>query len=220
MDLPILQRSARPIRYDAQPHLFTTGQVVRMKDRVDLQSPSTATYRIIAQLPMRGHSLQYRIRNDQELYERVAAENSLEPVGIPAGDASNALIGTDISQVTRNPPIAKSEAVRKGLMGGRKPRTTEVVGGNPKDIETELDRPALAISIWENEGGAQPSNAPDGQFGRRVEIDNSWTVYHVFTGVPARIDGLALTNLSGLTATDSMLSLNRRDVKRQKDSTA
>ena len=81
---------------------------------------------------------------------------------------------------------------------------------------TEIE-PALAISVWENEGGAQASKPPDDQFGRRVEFDRSWTLYHVFTGVPARVDGLALTNLSGSAASGGMLSLNRRDVKRQKE---
>jgi hypothetical protein len=85
---------------------------------------------------------------------------------------------------------------------------------NADGTETE---PALAISVWENEGGAQASKPPDDQFGRRVEFDRSWTIYHVFTGVPARVDGLALTNLSGSAASDGMLSLNRRNVKRQKE---
>jgi hypothetical protein len=53
---------------------------------------------------------------------------------------------------------------------------------------------------------------PDGQFGRRVEMDHSWTVYHVFTGVPARVDGSALTYLSRSAATDGMLALNLRNV--------
>jgi len=52
---------------------------------------------------------------------------------------------------------------------------------NADDSETE---PALAISVWENEGGARASKPPDDQFGRRVEFDRSWTIYHVFTGFP------------------------------------
>ena len=85
---------------------------------------------------------------------------------------------------------------------------------NADDRETE---PALAISVRENEGGARASKPPDDEFGRRVEFDRCWTIYHVFTGVPARVDGLALTNLSGSAASDGMLSLNRRNVKRQKE---
>jgi hypothetical protein len=53
--------------------------------------------------------------------------------------------------------------------------------------ETEPDPRALANSVWENEGGARAPDAPDGEFGRRVEMDRSWTIYHVFTGVPVRV---------------------------------
>ena len=76
---------------------------------------------------------------------------------------------------------------------------------------------ALAISVWENEGGSRALDTPDGQLGRCVELDRSWTVYHVFTGVPARVDGSALTDLSRSAATDGMLSLNRRNVKRRNE---
>ena len=88
---------------------------------------------------------------------------------------------------------------------------------NADSNETELDRRALAISVWENEGGARAPDTPDGQFGRRVEMDRSWTIYHVFTGIPARVDGSALTYLSRSAATDGMLSLNLRNVKRRKE---
>jgi len=74
----MLQVKARPIRHEAAPHLFTTGQIVRLKDGFRLQSQSVATYRITAALPPRGDSLQYRIRSDDELYERVATQDSLE----------------------------------------------------------------------------------------------------------------------------------------------
>jgi hypothetical protein len=87
---------------------------------------------------------------------------------------------------------------------------------NADSNEAELDPRALAISVWENEGGSRAPDTPDGQFGRRVEMDRSWTIYHVFTGVPARVDGSALTDLSRSAATNGMLSLNRRNVKRRK----
>ena len=83
--------------------------------------------------------------------------------------------------------------------------------------ETEPDPRALAIGVWEDEGGAGAPDTPDGQFGRRVEMDRSWTIYHVFTGVPVRVDGSALTDLSRSAATEGMLSLNLRSVKRRKD---
>jgi len=83
--------------------------------------------------------------------------------------------------------------------------------------ETGLGGRADAISVWENEGGAPAPDMPDDQFGRRVEVDRSWTVYHVFTGVPARIDGAAMTDLSRSAATDTMLSLNVRSIERAKE---
>ena len=88
---------------------------------------------------------------------------------------------------------------------------------NADSDEAEFDRRALAIGVWESEGGAPAADSPDGQFGRRVEMDRSWTIYHVFTGVPARVDGSAMTDLSRSAATDGMLSLNLRNVKRRKE---
>jgi hypothetical protein len=92
MDSTLLQRNARPIRYEAATHLFTTGQIVRLKGGFGLQSQSVNIYRITATLPPRGDSQQYRIRNDDEGYERMATQDSLEPVSIPPAGPSGALI--------------------------------------------------------------------------------------------------------------------------------
>ena len=46
------------------------------------------------------------------------------------------------------------------------------------------------------------------QYGRRVELDRSWTVYHVFTGLVADVGFGAMTGLSKVDATDRMMSLN------------
>lgn len=75
------------------------------------------------------------------------------------------------------------------------------------DNEPEFD--ILALSVWESEGGAAAPTTNFIQFGRRIERDRSWTVYHVFSGVPARLEGHALTGLSHMNATSYMLSLNR-----------
>ena len=80
--------------------------------------------------------------------------------------------------------------------------------------ETEIRRHDLAISIWENEGG---QSWMDNHFGRRIETDRSWSVYHVFTGVPADIDGHPMTGLSRSNATEGMLSLNRRNEGRRRE---
>jgi hypothetical protein len=92
IDSTTLQRNARPIRHEAATHLFTMGQIVRLKGGFALPSQSVVTYRITGTLPPRGDSLQYRIRNDDEHYERVATQDSLEPVSISPAGRSGALI--------------------------------------------------------------------------------------------------------------------------------
>lgn len=47
-----------------------------------------------------------------------------------------------------------------------------------------------------------------GQFGRRVERDRSWTVYHVFTGAPADLGEGPLTGLSAQCALAAVIDLN------------
>lgn len=76
--------------------------------------------------------------------------------------------------------------------------------------ETDRQRNAAGLAVWENEGGTSGRDFADRQYGRRVEADRSWTVYHVFSGIPALVDGGAMTGLSRSDATRSMLSLNQR----------
>lgn len=52
-------------------------------------------------------------------------------------------------------------------------------------------------------------------YGRRIEADRSWTIYHVFTGVPASMDGQALSGLGRAAATERMLAMNLRSSSRQ-----
>ena len=72
-----------------------------------------------------------------------------------------------------------------------------------------------AIAIWENEGGAPGRDSMEHQYGRRIEADRSWTVYHVFTGVAARVGGDAMIGLSRSDATSGMMSLNLRNAERR-----
>lgn len=83
--------------------------------------------------------------------------------------------------------------------------------------ETERKRIAAAISVWENEGGASGQDSMHHQYGRRIEADRSWTIYHVFTGIPARFGGDAMTGLSRLDATSGMLCLNLRNAERRRE---
>ena len=62
---------------------------------------------------------------------------------------------------------------------------------------------------------AERHDSMDCQYGRRVERDGSWSIYHVFTGIPAKIQGYSLTGLSRRRATEGMLSLNHRNEARR-----
>lgn len=74
-----------------------------------------------------------------------------------------------------------------------------------------------ASGVSETRHSRSADDRRDRQFGRRVEADRSWTVYHVFTGVPADGGSAAMTGLSRADATDMMMSLNRRATRRQAD---
>jgi hypothetical protein len=87
---------------------------------------------------------------------------------------------------------------------------------NIQKNETEL-RNTISIAIWENEGGAPGPDLMDHQYGRRVETDRSWTVYHVFTGVPGQDGADELTGLSKSQATSRMMSLNHRNAERRQE---
>lgn len=87
---------------------------------------------------------------------------------------------------------------------------------NPCSNETEGERHVRAIDAWDNEGGASDRSLRDEQYGRRMEIDRSWTVYHVFTGVPASPDGEEMIGLSRSVATDGMLCLNGQNDRSRK----
>jgi hypothetical protein len=60
---------------------------------------------------------------------------------------------------------------------------------NAHHNEIEARRHALAISIWENEGGTSSPELMDHQYGRHIEMDRPWRIYHVSRGAPARVNG-------------------------------
>jgi hypothetical protein len=88
----ILRCASRPIRPDGATHLFTVGQVVRLKGGFGQRSQSTEIYRIAGTLPPSGDSPQYRIRNDDERHERVTTQDNLEPVRTSSGGEGATLI--------------------------------------------------------------------------------------------------------------------------------
>jgi hypothetical protein len=59
-------------------HRFSIGQKVRMKSTVGLSLRGETIFRILATLPIRDGSPQYRIRTEGETYERVTTEDNLE----------------------------------------------------------------------------------------------------------------------------------------------
>jgi hypothetical protein len=79
---------------------------------------------------------------------------------------------------------------------------------------SERERCCRAISVWDNEGGAPAGVMTGDQYGRRIEGDRSWTVYHVFSGIPANPGGQIMIGLSRSLATGAMQRLNR-DAGRQ-----
>ncbi len=88
--MPVTNHLVRPAarRADAT-HLFTVGQSVRLKKHPEEHTRGAdIIYRITGTMPAQGTSLQYRIRSDQERHDRVAIEDSLEPLRAPGGSAA------------------------------------------------------------------------------------------------------------------------------------
>lgn len=77
----LVHRNVRPVRHHPTLHLFAVGQTVRLKRNFGMYpSMNTEIYHITGTMPPNAGSLQYRIRNDDERHERVATQDSLEPV--------------------------------------------------------------------------------------------------------------------------------------------
>ncbi|MFU0507481.1 hypothetical protein [Pseudaminobacter sp. NGMCC 1.201702] len=83
---------ARSIRPAAATHLFAVGQAVRLRGNFGTFPKTAEIYRITGTLPPRAHSPQYRIRNDDERHERVATQDSLEPIRLSQSSEGAALI--------------------------------------------------------------------------------------------------------------------------------
>ena len=61
-------------------HRFAVGQIVSLKSRMGLAPGTAQVYRIIATLPAKDGSPQYRIRNDEASQERVVMESSIKGI--------------------------------------------------------------------------------------------------------------------------------------------
>lgn len=80
----------------------------------------------------------------------------------------------------------------------------------------ETERAHNAAFDGSQHNGVSGHDFRDRQYGRRVEADRSWTVYHVFSGIPAHVDGAQMVGLTRMQATQSMLDLNRRNAEARK----
>ena len=98
-------------------HQFTVGQIVRIRSKSGVFPKTDDVFRITRTLPIQDNFPQYRLRNDGESYERVAAEDALELVGaelaaradaagVGAGWTS-AAISTAAAKAGRGAPRAK-----------------------------------------------------------------------------------------------------------------
>lgn len=77
---------------------------------------------------------------------------------------------------------------------------------------------AIELGVWENEGGALARGDAGHHYGRRIEPDKSWTVYHVFSGAPAQLEGWSMAGLGEMEATSTMIVLNARNAERRRAS--
>ena len=78
------------------------------------------------------------------------------------------------------------------------------------------NRAAVDLSVWENEGGASDRHDMNHHYDRRIELDGSWTIYHVFTGAPADMGSRTMAGLGETDATSTMIILNAHNAKRRK----
>ncbi len=81
--------------------------------------------------------------------------------------------------------------------------------------DVDNDQDPIDIGVWENEGGALHRSSMHHHYGRRIELNRSWTVYHVYTGVPADLGKRSTTGLNERTATSIMRSLNAKNATRR-----
>lgn len=85
IDISLHARRAR--RRRAAAHIYAVGQVVRMRATGARTARTAEIFRITAKLPPQEGLPQYRLRNMTERFERVAAQDTIEPVAQCASDA-------------------------------------------------------------------------------------------------------------------------------------
>jgi hypothetical protein len=62
---------------DADRHLYGIGQVVRLAPHAGLHTQAAGAYEVLATMPERGGTLQYRVKSMNESHARVVSENDI-----------------------------------------------------------------------------------------------------------------------------------------------
>ena len=73
-------------------HLYLVGQTVTLNKGAGFVSKTGDTFIVRAQLPPLGHVLQYRIKSDDEPYERVVAETQLTLASSASGSVAGVFV--------------------------------------------------------------------------------------------------------------------------------
>lgn len=86
------RRSTSEDNNDPLVHKFKVGQIVRFKPGLREAIIPDQDYRIVANLPVRDDSPQYRIRNSGERHERVTTQDLLMPANEKETDPRRNLV--------------------------------------------------------------------------------------------------------------------------------
>jgi hypothetical protein len=81
-------------------HLYLVGQTVTLNRGAGFISKAGDTFTVRAQLPPLGDVLQYRIKSDDEPYERVVAETQLTLASATGGSVMGGFLRTTASLAT------------------------------------------------------------------------------------------------------------------------
>lgn len=125
-------------RRDAARHIFSIGQAVRLKRWCGSSHRFEEIYQITGTLPPRDNSPQYRIRNDEEGHDRVATQDSLEPVSQEQPVEGTTLIERTFGHVQETKH--SSREIRKPKQVKAPSKSNNAFGAQIKLAETNAPR--------------------------------------------------------------------------------
>ena len=97
---PLPASRSNPMRTLLAAHLYLVGQTVTLDPGGGFVSKTGDMFIVRAQLPPLGDVLQYRIKSDDEPYERVVAETQLTRASPTGGSAAGVFVRATASLVT------------------------------------------------------------------------------------------------------------------------